>query len=315
MNGALGAGDGGGGTKGAGAGEGPELQALRHRLAQLPPLRDVISAAGFGAKRSLGQHFLLDRNLTEKIAATARPSCADPDAPLLGMNILEIGPGPGGLTRSLLHAGARVVAVEKDARAAEVLAPLVAAASGRLTLHIADALSVNWQSLVPPGTTICANLPYNVATPLITGWLTTDPWPPWWASATVMVQKEVATRMVASAGEGAYGRLSVLTAARTHATAAFDIAPTAFVPPPKVFSTVVRLDPRPEAADVPTNALEKVTAAAFGQRRKMLRSSLKGLGDAEGLLAGAGIAPTERAERIPVAGFLALASLLDERQM
>jgi 16S rRNA (adenine1518-N6/adenine1519-N6)-dimethyltransferase len=283
------------------------LAALRARIDALPPLREVIAAADLAPRKSLGQHFLLDLNLTDRIARAARVAGAPQDVPLAGATVVEVGPGPGGLTRSVLKAGARVVAIEKDARAAAALAPLVAAAEGRLAVEIADALTADWRRLAPDGAIICANLPYNVATPLIVGWLTEGDWPPWWGSAVLMVQREVAERMTARPGGDAYGRLGVLVGVRAHATAAFDVPPTAFVPPPKVWSTVIRLDPKPGAA--PMAALSAVTAAAFGQRRKMLRSSLKALGDAEALLAAAGLAPTERAERLTVAEFVRLAEV------
>lgn len=283
------------------------LADLRERIGRLPPLREGLADAGMAPKKSLGQHFLFDLNLTDRIARTARVAGAPADAPLAGETVVEVGPGPGGLTRSLLKAGARVVAVEKDARAAAVLAPLVDVAQGRLTVVMADALGADWTAFVPQGATICANLPYNVATPLLVGWLT-GPWPPWWRSATVMVQREVAARIVAAPGGEHYGRLAVLTGVRAKASAAFDVPPSAFVPPPKVWSTVVRLDPARDSSSVPIAALERVTAAAFGQRRKMLRSSLKSLcRDAEALLAAAGIAPTERAERLTLAEFVRLA--------
>ncbi|MBJ3776669.1 16S rRNA (adenine(1518)-N(6)/adenine(1519)-N(6))-dimethyltransferase RsmA [Acuticoccus sp. 2012] len=286
---------------------------MRRRVDALPPLREVLSG-GLTAKKSLGQHFLFDLNLTDKIARAARVAGAPPDAPLAGATVVEVGPGPGGLTRSLLKAGAEVVAVEKDARAAAVLAPLQEAADGRLTVHIADALTADWRAIAPEGAVICANLPYNVATPLLVGWLTEGPWPPWWASATVMVQREVAGRMVGAPGRDDYGRLGVLTGVRCHASAVFDVPPTAFVPPPKVWSTVVRLDPKPEAADTPIGALSRVTAAAFGQRRKMLRSSLRSLvSDPEALLGDAGIAPTERAERLELRDFVRLAEIYADR--
>ncbi|MEM6761735.1 MAG: 16S rRNA (adenine(1518)-N(6)/adenine(1519)-N(6))-dimethyltransferase RsmA [Pseudomonadota bacterium] len=288
------------------------LLEVRRRIDKEPPLREVLAASGFTARKSLGQHFILDQNLTDRIAAGARAPGADPAAPLLGRTVVEIGPGPGGLTRSLLRAGATVIAVEKDERARDALAPLEAAARGRLTLKMADALKSDPQAWAPRGATICANLPYNIATPLIVRWLCA-PWPPWWSSATVMVQREVAARLVATVRGKDYGRLAVLAGARAHASPLFDVAPSAFVPPPKVWSTVVRLDPRPDAADVPVNALERVTGAAFGQRRKMLRSSLKSLGDADTLIAEAGLSPTERAERVDVADFIKLAKLLAAR--
>lgn len=291
------------------------LAAVRQRIDALPPLREVVAAGEFNARRSLGQHFLFDLNLTERIARAARMPGASTDAPLAGETVVEIGPGPGGLTRALLKAGAHVVAVEKDARAGAILAPLVAAAGGRLTLVVADALTTDLSALAPPGALICANLPYNVATPLLVGWLTASPWPPWWRAATVMVQKEVAARIVAAPGTADYGRLGVLAGVRARTSTVFDVSPSAFVPPPKVWSTVVRLEPRPEAADVPMAALGAVTAAAFGQRRKMLRSSLKTLPeDAEALLAAAGIPATERAERLSTADFVTLARLLASRR-
>lgn len=271
----------------------------------------MLAETGFSARKSLGQHFIFDRNLTDKIAASARTPGADSDAPLAGRTVVEVGPGPGGLTRSLLCAGATVLAVEKDRRAADALAPLVDAAQGRLTLLIADALEVNLETRAP-GASIVANLPYNVATPLIVGWLKA-PWPPWWESATVMVQKEVAGRIAAKPGANAFGRLSVLTAARADAHILFDVPPSAFVPQPKVMSSVVKITPRPGAANVPVDALERVTAAAFGQRRKMLRSSLKSLGGAQDLLEQTGIDPRQRAEDIDVADFLALAERVTAR--
>ena len=285
------------------------LAGLRERIDALPPLREVV-AEGLPARKSLGQHFLFDLNLTDKIARTARAPGAGTDAPLAVTTVVEVGPGPGGLTRSLLKAGATVIAIEKDQRAGEVLGPLVDAAEGRLTLVTADALATDWRSLVPAGATICANLPYNVATPLIVDWLT-GPWPPWWTSATVMVQREVADRIVAAPASADFGRLSVLTGARAFATSVFDVSPSAFVPPPKVWSSVVRLDPKPETG-VPLKALERVTAAAFGQRRKMLRSSLKALtAEPEALLAAAAIDPTQRAERLTIDDFIRLAHAWD----
>lgn len=266
---------------------------------------------GFTARKSLGQHFILDRNLTDKIAASARVPGADLEAPLAGRTVLEIGPGPGGLTRSLLLKGARVIAVEKDARSADALGPLVAASEGRLRLKIADALTADLPALAP-GAAIVANLPYNIATPLIVGWLKADA-PAWWQSATVMVQKEVAERIVAAPRTDAYGRLAVLTAARAKAHILFDVPPSAFVPPPKVVSSVVSLTPLAEPASVSSAVLERVTAAAFGQRRKMLRSSLKALGEPLSLLEQASIAPELRAEDVPVEGFIALAAALQSR--
>ena len=237
---------------------------------------------------------------------------ASPDAPLMGALVVEVGPGPGGLTRALLKAGARVEAIEKDARAIDALAPLVEAAAGRLTLRVEDALEGSHEG--PDGAVICANLPYNIATPLIVGWLTSRPWPPWWRAATVMVQREVGARLVAPPGAKDYGRLAVLTGSRARASALFDVAPSAFVPPPKVWSSVVRLEPI--ASEVDVDALQAVTAAAFGQRRKMLRSSLRSLGgDAEALLEATRIAPTERAERLSLDDFARLAEAYASRRV
>jgi len=292
-----------------------DLDALRARIDRLPPLRELVADERMSARRTLGQHFLFDLNLTDRIARAARIPGTPTDAPLLDETVVEIGPGPGGLTRSLLRAGARVVAIEKDHRAAAVLEPLVTAAQGRLSVTIADALTSDVAALVGDGVSICANLPYNVATPLLVGWLTARPWPPFWRVATVMVQKEVAARITARPGSDQYGRLGVLCGVRARATALFDVAPSAFVPPPKVWSTVVRLEPRPDAADVPVEALSAVTAAAFGQRRKMLRSSLKPLTpEPEALLAAAGIEPTERAERLSLEAFVALARIHADRR-
>lgn len=294
------------------------LSARRKRIADLPPLRDVLGANDLAPKKSLGQHFLFDLNLTDKIARSVRLKGASPDIPLAGRTVVEVGPGPGGLTRSLLVAGARVIAVEKDQRAIAALAPLADAAAGALQLLERDALDMNWAHHVPAGALICANLPYNVATPLIVGWLTSDAWPSWWAGAAVMVQKEVAQRIVARPGDDAYGRLGVLAGWRSYASIAFDVAPSAFVPPPKVWSSVVRLDPRADAAPVSPRALSAVTAAAFGQRRKMLRSSLKslaGVQDPAPLLAAAGsIAPTARAEELSIDDFVRLANAYEERR-
>jgi 16S rRNA (adenine1518-N6/adenine1519-N6)-dimethyltransferase len=271
----------------------------------LPPLRDVIARHNLSARKSLGQNFLLDLNLTRRIARAA--------APLAGHTIVEVGPGPGGLTRALLMEGAeRVVAVERDARVLPALAEIAAAFPGRLEVVEADALGADWRALVGGGPAkIVANLPYNIATPLLVGWLTAEPWPPWYRSLTLMFQSEVADRIAAAPGSRVYGRLSVIAQARARARALFDIDRRAFTPAPKITSTLVEIVPIEMATEAcPIAALEKVTASAFGQRRKMLRASLKTLlPDPEPLLAEAGIAPTARAEELTVAQFCRLAQL------
>lgn len=268
----------------------------------LPPLREVIRRHELSARKALGQNFLLDLNLTARIARAA--------APLAEATVLEIGPGPGGLTRALLALGARrVIAVEHDERALPALAEIAAHYPGRLEVVHADALTFDPRPLLAgERARIVANLPYNIATVLLTNWLCADPWPPWYDMMVLMFQREVADRITAQVDEDAYGRLAVLANWRCETKRLFDIAPSAFVPPPKVTSSVVRLVPR--AAPEPCNrrALERVTAAAFGQRRKMLRQSLKSLGaDPARLAAAAGIEPTRRAETVPVSGFVAMA--------
>lgn len=272
----------------------------------LPPLRDVIRRHGLDARKSLGQNFLLDLNLTARIARAS--------GKLEGVTVIEVGPGPGGLTRGLLAEGAKhVVAIEKDRRCQPALQEIAATYPGRLTILEADALDVDMAALGSGPTRIVANLPYNVATPLLTGWLEGS-WPPFWQSLTLMFQKEVAERIVARAGDKAYGRLSVLAGWRTEAHIALELPPQAFTPPPKVSSAVVHMIPRAEPLPCDIKALARVTAAAFGQRRKMLRASLKTLGgDAGALIEAAGLPPTARAEEIPVAGFVALANALSAR--
>ncbi len=267
----------------------------------LPPLREVIARHELGAIKALGQNFLLDLNLTARIARVG--------GRLEGQHVLEIGPGPGGLTRALLAEGAaHVTAIERDRRALPALAEIAARYPGRLTVIEGDALKVDVAHEIGRPARIIANLPYNVATALLIDWLTIEPWPPWFQSMTLMFQREVAERIVARPATAPYGRLSVLAGWRTEARIAFDVNPSAFVPPPKVVSSVVHLAVRERPEPAPLAALERVTAAAFGQRRKMLRQSLKSLGtDAGALLAGAGIDPTARPEDIPVEGFLALA--------
>ena len=273
----------------------------------LPPLRDVIQRHGLSARKSLGQNFLLDLNLTAKIARSA--------GDLGGADVLEIGPGPGGLTRGLLAEGARkVVAVEKDARCIPALAEIAEAYPGRLEIIEGDALDTDLSGHLQPPIKIAANLPYNVGTELLTRWLDPPDWPPFWDSLTLMFQKEVADRIVAGPGSKAYGRLSVLASWRTDARIVMDLPPQAFTPPPKIRSAVVHLK-RLDAPRYPADAatLTRVVATAFNQRRKMLRSSLNTLSaDIEAVLTRAGIAPTERAEQVSVEGFCAIARELAE---
>ena len=271
----------------------------------LPPLREVIKQHDLRAKKSLGQNFLLDLNLTARIARAA--------GPLDGITVVEVGPGPGGLTRALIANGAkRIVAIERDDRAIAALSEIAARYPGRLEVVAADALAFDPQTRLDGGPArIVANLPYNIATALLVGWLTAEPWPPWFDRLVLMFQREVAERITAAPGSKTYGRLSVLAGWRTEARILFDIAPSAFVPPPKVTSSVVELIPRPAPLPCGSIALQKVTAAAFGQRRKMLRQSLRSLGrDPLPLLAAAGIEPTARAEDVPVEGFVRLARAL-----
>ena len=272
----------------------------------LPPLRDVVRRHGLEPKKALGQNFLFDLNLTGRIARAA--------GPLEGVTVVEVGPGPGGLTRALLAAGAaRIIAIERDPRALPALAEIAAHYPGRLDVVDADALRFDPRPMVGDGPVrIVANLPYNIGTPLLTGWLTDTVWPPWWESLTLMFQREVAERIVADEGDRAnYGRLGVLCGWRTQADILFDVAPSAFVPPPKVTSSVVHLRPRPDPLPCSVAALERVTRAAFGQRRKMLRQSLKAATSDPGrLLDAAGIAETARAEEVPVSGFVAMARAL-----
>lgn len=270
-------------------------------LDTLPPLREVIRRHDLTAKKSLGQNFLLDLNLTARIARAA--------GPLENVTIVEIGPGPGGLTRALLALGAqRVIAIERDRRAIAALEEVAAHYPGRLEICEGDALEFDAAArLHGEPARVVANLPYNIATPLLIGWLVAEPWPPWYDSLVLMFQREVAERIVAPPGSKRYGRLSVLTGWRAESHILFDIAPSAFVPPPKVTSSVVRIVPRKTPLACDRRLLERVTEAAFGQRRKMLRQSLKSLGvDPALLLETTGIDPTERAEQIPVEGFVAL---------
>ncbi|MET0879872.1 MAG: 16S rRNA (adenine(1518)-N(6)/adenine(1519)-N(6))-dimethyltransferase RsmA, partial [Tardiphaga sp.] len=264
----------------------------------LPPLREVIQKFDLSARKSLGQNFLLDLNLTAKIARAA--------GPLEGATIVEIGPGPGGLTRALLAMGAgRVIAVERDERALGALQQIAQHYPGRLEIVIGDALTFDPRPLLNgERAKIVANLPYNIATPLLIDWLCAEPWPPWYDMMVLMFQREVAERIVATEDDEAYGRLGVLSNWRAETRILFDIPPTAFVPAPKVTSSVVRLTPRASPEPCERKMLEQVAAAAFGQRRKMLRQSLKALGvDPERLAAAAGVESSRRAETVPVSGF------------
>ncbi len=275
----------------------------------LPPLRDVIRRHDIAPKKSLGQNFLLDLNLTARIARAA--------GPLDGVTVVEIGPGPGGLTRALLALGARgVIAIERDRRAIAALAEIAAHYPGRLDVVEDDALTVDPRALLAAAgndgpVRVVANLPYNIATPLLISWITTEPWPPWYDQLVLMFQREVAERITAGPGSKRYGRLSVLAGWRCETRILFDIAPRAFVPPPKVTSSLVEFVPRPAPLPCDSKALQRVTEAAFGQRRKMLRQSLKSLGrDPLALLDETGIEPTARAEDISVEGFVRLARVI-----
>ena len=271
----------------------------------LPPLREVIAAHGLSARKSLGQNFLLDLNLTAKIARVP--------GDLSGSNVLEVGPGPGGLTRGLLAAGARrVLAVEKDARCLAALAQIATAYPGRLEVVNANALGLDAAAHLTAPIRVVANLPYNIGTELLVRWMTPATWPPFWDSLTLMFQREVADRIIAAPGSKAYGRLAILVGWRADARIAMTLPPEAFTPPPKVHSAVVHITRLPVPrypADAGT--LSRVVAAAFGQRRKMLRAALRRLApDIEDRLRAAGIEPTARAEEISIEGFCALARLL-----
>jgi len=271
----------------------------------LPPLREVIRRHGLIARKSLGQNFLFDLNLAARIARAG--------GELSGVTVFEVGPGPGGLTRALLARGAdRVIAVERDERALAALEEIAAHYPGRLDIVAADALTFEVRPRIGHGPVrIVANLPYNIATALLVAWVSVEPWPPWYDAAILMFQREVAERIVADPGSKSYGRLSVLVQWRCEARILFDVNPSAFVPPPKVTSSLMRVVPRAAPLACDRRLLEIVTAAAFGQRRKMLRQSLRSLGvDAPRLIAAAGLTPTARAEEIPVAGFVSLARAL-----
>lgn len=272
----------------------------------LPPLREVVERHGLMAQKALGQNFLFDLNLTGRIARAA--------GPLEGQTVVEIGPGPGGLTRALLANGAgRVIAIERDRRCMPALAEIGARYPGRLEVVDGDALAVDLSGLLGGSPArIVANLPYNIGTPLLVGWLSAEPWPPWWASLTLMFQREVAERIVAKPEQrAAYGRLAVLANWRCETRILFDVPKTAFVPQPKITSSIVQLVPRQQPEPCDRRLLERVTLAAFGQRRKMLRQSLKAvLADPAAMIEVAGLSPTMRAEEVPVSGFVALANAL-----
>ncbi len=278
----------------------------------LPPLREVIAAHGLTAKKSLGQNFIQDLNLTRRIARLA--------GVLDGVTVVEIGPGPGGLTRALLLEGAaRVIAIERDDRCLAALAGVAARYPGRLIVHGADALATDWPALLGEhgggDVRIVANLPYGVATRLLIGWLETAPWPPWFSRMTLMFQKEVAERIVAAPGSKAYGRLSVISQWRCEVAIALTLNPSAFTPPPKVESAVVDFVPRPQLSPrCDVKVLGRVTAAAFGQRRKMLRSTLKSVTERpEALLEGLGIAGDRRGETLSVEEFARIAVAIEQQ--
>ena len=268
----------------------------------LPPLRDVITAHGLSASKALGQNFLFDEQLLDRIAAI-------PDD-LEGKAVLEIGPGPGGLTRALLRAGARVTAIERDARCLPALAEVQDAFPGRLRVEEGDALAIDHDALMQEPYAIVANLPYNIGTALFTRWLEAASWPPRWTSLTLMFQQEVAQRIVAAPGGSAFGRLAVLSQWRSTARIAMKVHRSAFTPPPKVMSAIVHITPAEQPAGVHPPVLSRLTEAAFGQRRKMLRQSLKGVPGALDALDVCGIDPARRAETLAIAEWVALARAL-----
>jgi 16S rRNA (adenine1518-N6/adenine1519-N6)-dimethyltransferase len=276
---------------------------MRNPVTALPPLRDVIARHGLAASKALGQNFLLDEQLLDRIAAV--PGDLD------GQDVLEIGPGPGGLTRALLRAGARVTAIERDRRCLPALAELAKAFPGQLTVIEGDALELPLGQVMPGPCHIVSNLPYNVGTALFVGWLGGKAWPPQWLSLTLMFQREVADRIVAATNDDAYGRLAILSQWRCHARLAMKVHRSAFTPPPKVMSAIVHLTPAPMPNGVAPSRLEALTAAAFGQRRKMLRQSLKGLPGALAALESEGIDASRRAETLSVEDFVRVAKAMD----
>ncbi len=271
-------------------------------LENLPPLREVIARHGLAARKSLGQNFLLDGNLLDRIVRVP--------GPLDGRTVYEIGPGPGGLTRALLRAGANVVAVERDDRTLPALAELADASGGRLRVIAGDALELDEAAELLPGTAIIANLPYNIGTALLVRWLEAEAWPPFWPSLTLMFQREVAERIIAAPGSGAYGRLAVLAQWRSQPRIALGVPAAAFVPPPKVASAVVHIVPKAPLAPARPRVLAALTAAGFGQRRKMLRASLKSFPGALEALMAEGISPEARAETVPVEAWALAAARL-----
>jgi 16S rRNA (adenine1518-N6/adenine1519-N6)-dimethyltransferase len=270
-------------------------------MVDLPPLRDVIARHGLAASKALGQNFLFDGQLLARIAAVP--------GDLHDAEVLEVGPGPGGLTRALLAAGARVTAIERDRRCIPALAELADAYPGQLTVIEGDALQIDAPALFDGQPHIVSNLPYNVGTALLVGWLSAS-WLPWWRSCTLMFQREVADRIVAAPGSDAYGRLAILSQWRSSARIAMPVHRSAFTPPPKVMSAVVHLVPQEAPEHVRLATLERLTAAAFGQRRKMLRQSLKGVSGADAAMTALGIDPTRRAETVSIEEFVALAGTL-----
>ena len=276
---------------------------MRTPVPALPPLRDVIARHGLAASKALGQNFLLDEQLLDRIAAV--PGELD------GQDVLEIGPGPGGLTRALLRAGANVTAIERDRRCLPALAELGEAFPGQLKVIEGDALEIPLASVMPGPCHIASNLPYNVGTALLIGWLSGQDWPPQWLSLTLMFQREVADRIVAAPDSHAFGRLAILSQWRCQARLAMKVHRSAFTPPPKVMSAIVHLTPAEMPVGIRAARLEAITAAAFGQRRKMLRQSLKGLPGALAALEAVGIDPARRAETLSVEEFLAVARAME----
>jgi 16S rRNA (adenine1518-N6/adenine1519-N6)-dimethyltransferase len=271
-------------------------------MIDLPPLREVIAAYGLRASKALGQNFLLDEQLLDRIAAVP--------GSLTDERVFEVGPGPGGLTRALLRAGAKLTVVERDSRCIPAMADLAIAFPNQLNIIEGDALKVDPVEACGGPAHIVSNLPYNVGTALLVGWLESAAWPPWWRSATLMFQAEVAERIIAKPGSDAYGRLAVLAQWRCDARIAMRVHRSAFTPPPKVMSAIIHIVPKAAPEGVDVTMLSRLTAAAFGQRRKMLRQSLKGLPGALDALAAVGIDQSRRAETLSVEDFVAVARLL-----